>query len=307
MRAYLTYVTYRLIGALVGRLPPRVGYWLANRAGVLLYTFYPGLRQIVTDNLRHVLGPQAGEPEVQAMVRQACTNIAKGHYELFRLPRLTLNEIGHLVEVQGMKHIDAALARGRGIVVTSAHVGNVDIVSQFPATYGLAVVGAAEHIKPERLFRYLLRVRQKHGLRLIPSDEPMLPLFRALKRGGIVALPSDRDVGDHGQVVEFFGSPTRLPDGPVRVALRTGAALIPAFVSRLPSESFVIQVEPALDLPQTEDMESDVTAGLKMVVAAMERHIARDPAQWLVAASVWPQDGSSGAPSNGDGNRALTP
>jgi lauroyl/myristoyl acyltransferase len=230
VRAYLTYVTYRLISALVGRLPPRMGYWLANRAGVLLYQFYPGLQQIVTDNMRHVLGPEASEQAVQAAARQACANIAKGHYELFRLPRLTLDDICDLVQVEGMEYVQSTLGQGRGVVITSAHVGNVDIVSQFPATYGLSLVGAAQHIKPERLFRYLLRVRQKHGLRLIPSDESMLPLFRALKRGGIVALPSDRDIADHGQVVKFFGAPTRLPDGPVRVALRTGAALIPAFV-----------------------------------------------------------------------------
>ena len=307
MRAYLTYATYRLIGALVGRLPPQMGYWLARRAGGLLYRFYPGLRQIVTDNMRHVLGPQAGEQDVQATVRQACTNIAKGHYELFRLPRLSLDDIRDLVHVEGMEHVQNALDQGRGVVVTTAHMGNVDIVSQFPATFGLPVIGAAQHVKPERLFRYLMRVRQKYGLRLIPSDEPMIPLFRALKRGGIVALPSDRDIADHGQVIEFFGTPTRLPDGPVRVALRTGAALIPAFVSRLADESFVIRVEPELNLPHTGDVEADVRGGLEMVVAAMEQNIVRNPAQWLVAARVWPGDGSLPAPSNGDHNRAVTP
>ena len=92
MRAFLTYALYRLVGAFVGPLPPQAGYWLARRAGGLLCRVSPNLRQALADNLRHVLGPGAGEEMVQALTRRACTNIAKGHYELFRLSRLTPDE-----------------------------------------------------------------------------------------------------------------------------------------------------------------------------------------------------------------------
>ncbi len=290
MRGYLIYVSYRLLAALTGRLPPRVGYWLAGRVGFLLYHLVPSLRLVILHNMQHVLGPQAKPEEVEAAARRACVNVAKGHYDLFRVSRLTIDEIRDLTQVQGMEHLYEALDRGRGVVVFSAHFGNVDIVGQLPAAHGLRITGAAHHIQPERLFRFLLRIRQQHGLRLIPSDESMIGLFRALKRGEIVALPTDRNVTDHSREVEFFGEPTHLPDGPVRVALRTGAALVSAFVLRLPDNSFLVQVEPALDLPRTGDTEADVQAGMELVVEVMERHIGRHPEQWLVAAPVWPMD-----------------
>ncbi|MGC9335767.1 MAG: lysophospholipid acyltransferase family protein, partial [Anaerolineae bacterium] len=148
-------------------------------------------------------------------------------------------------------------------------------------------------VKPERLFQYTLKLRQSHGVRLLPSDGPMIGLFRALKRGEIIALPCDRLTGDSARSVEFFGAPARLPDGAVRIALRTGAPLIPAFVLRLPDDSFLIAVEPPLDLGRTGDMEADVAAGMAKVVRAMERHIAQHPEQWLVAAPIWPMGGSS--------------
>ena len=224
-------------------------------------------------------------------------NITKGHYELVHMPRLSIDDIRSLSSIEGMEHLEAALAYGRGVVAVTAHFGNVDIVGQLPVAHGLQVSGATQHIQPERLFRYLLQIRQKHGLRLIPSDQPMIGLFRALKRNEIVALPCDRNIADHDREVEFFGAPTRLPDGPVRVALRTGAALVPAFVLRHPDNTFVIRVEPALDLPQTGDVEADVAAGMKLVVAAMERHISRKPEQWLIAAPVWPMDGQAAGAS----------
>jgi lauroyl/myristoyl acyltransferase len=287
---FLTYGSYRLLGALAGPLPPQIGYRLAAPTGGLLYILSPRLRRILAHNIAHVLGADVNSEQVLTVVRQACVNVIKGHYDLFRVSRLTTGEIKEMTRVEGSEHLEQALARGKGIVIASAHFGNVDLMAQLPLAYGVPVTAAAYHVQPERLFRYLLRLRQSHGMRLIPSDEPMTGLFRALKRGEIIALPCDRDFGDNGMMVEFFGSPTRLPDGPVRIALRTGASLVPAFVLRLPNDSFLVQIESQLELPHTQDHEADVMASMKMVVAAMERHISKHPEQWLVASPVWPMD-----------------
>jgi lauroyl/myristoyl acyltransferase len=237
-----------------------------------------------------VLGPEASEAQVEATTRLAFVNIAKGHYDLFRVARLSTKEIKDLAHVNGMENLLQTLAGGRGAIVISAHFGNVDLVVQVPLAYGIKINGAVQHIQPERLFRYLLKLRQSHGLRLIPTDEPLIALFRALKRGEILALPCDRDVSDNGRIVEFFGTRTRLPDGPIRVALRTGTPVIPAFARRLPNDAFEINIEPPLDLEPTGDLEADVDAGMKLVVATMERYISKNPEQWLVAAPIWPLD-----------------
>jgi lauroyl/myristoyl acyltransferase len=152
------------------------------------------------------------------------------------------------------------------------------------------IMGPVQHVKPERLFQYTLKLRQIHGLRLIPSDGPMMELYRALRRGEIVGLPCDRAIADSSREVVFFGSPARLPDGPVRVALRTGAALVPAFALRLPDDTFRVRIEPVLELPQTGDQEADIALGMSMVAEIMERHISEHPEQWLVAAPIWPLD-----------------
>jgi KDO2-lipid IV(A) lauroyltransferase len=227
---------------------------------------------------------------VQVVVRKLCVNLAKGHYDLIRLNRLSDEKIKSLVRIEGREYVDRALEEGRGVILVSAHLGNVDVVGQLPLVYGRPMTSVIQHIQPERLFQYLLSVRQSHGLRLIPSDGQMLDLFRALKRGEIVCLIGDRAIGDNARLVDLFGSPTYLTDGPVQLALRTNTTLIPAYVERLPDDTFVVRVEPPLELPQTGDRRADVAAGMEMLLAVMERYIARHPEQWLVSAPVWAMD-----------------
>jgi lauroyl/myristoyl acyltransferase len=291
VRDFLTYGAYRTVGALAGPLPPRAGYWLSRRIGAILYATSPRMKQILTHNIGHVVGPQASPEEVQALVRQACVNIAKGHYDLFRLSRLSFDEIKALTQVEGYEYVEQALAPGKGVIVVSAHLGNVDILGQVPLAYGVPFMGPVQHTRPERLFQYTLQLRQSHGLRLIPANGVLLEMFRALKRGEIVGLPCDRGIADNSREVEFFGAPARLPDGPIRLAKRTGAVVVPAFGLRLPDDSFLVQIEPPLDLPDSGDPEADIAAGVKMVVEILERYIGQHPEQWLVAAPVWSMNG----------------
>jgi len=291
VRAFLTFGSYRLVGALAGPLPPRVGYGLGRPIGALLRATSPQLRRILACNLRHVLGPDASEEEVQSLVRRACTNIIKGHYDLFRLSRLSTEEILGMTRVEGQGHIEEALSRGKGAILLGAHFGNVDIMIQVPLALGVPISTPVEHIQPERLFQYTLSLRTSHGVHMFPIGGPMMGLYRALKRGEVIGLAADRAIDVSTRQVEFFGAPASLPEGPVRLALRTGAALIPGFCRRLPDNTFHACIEPALPLPNTGDHEADVAAGMKMMVEVLERVISREPDQWLLAKPVWPMNG----------------
>jgi KDO2-lipid IV(A) lauroyltransferase len=290
VRGFLTFAVYRVLGALVGRLPPKAGYWLAGRMSGFLYQFSPQLRLTIEDNIRHVIGPGKDASQVEYLVRMACANILKGHYDLFRLAHLTPEEIGELLHLEGWENLERALELGNGAIIFSAHLGNVDLVMQFATLRGITAAAPVQRIEPERLFRYTLGLRTRHGIKLIPTDGPMMGLVRVLRAGGAIGLAADRDVADSSVEVVFFGVPTRLPDGPVRVALRTGAPLIPAFAIRLPDNSFQVLIEPPLDLQRTDDRTADVATGMKLVVAAMERRIAEHPEQWLVAQRIWPDE-----------------
>jgi KDO2-lipid IV(A) lauroyltransferase len=258
--------------------------------GPVIYRTMPELRRILSHNFRYVLGPNASEQDVQDTVRRACVNIAKGHYDLFRLGRLTYEEITAMTQLEGMSNVVPALERGKGVVAITAHIGNIDIIGQIPGALGVPVSGPVERTKPDRLFEYTLRLRSSHGVNLYPSDGPMREIFRALKRGEIVGLPTDKGIAASSREIEFFGSPARLPSGPVRLALRTGAALVPVFTQRLPDDTFKVCIEPELELQQSGDRKADELAGMRQIVAIMEKYISKNPDQWLVAAPIWPMN-----------------
>jgi KDO2-lipid IV(A) lauroyltransferase len=258
--------------------------------GWLLYTFSPKLRRVLLHNCGHVLGLEPDAQAVESLARQVCANLVRGHYDLFRLSRLSLEEVRALTRVEGWENLERALHQEKGVIVVTAHLGNMDIMLQLPASFGLAFHAPAQHIQPERLFQYVSKLRQSHGVRLYAADGPLLQIMRALRRGDMVGLPCDRNIADNSREVEFFGARTRLPVGAVRLALHSGAPLVPAFALRLPDDTFAMRIEPQLELLRTEDPEADLMDGLRRIVRVMEKYISQDPEQWLVAAPVWPID-----------------
>jgi|GEM_PF-329820 len=300
LRDYLIYGLYRLAGILARLFPPRLAYWMAGWGGGLAYKLSPRLRRTAGDNMRHVLGPDATEAQVQAHVRGICTNMLKNYYDLLRADRLDPDEIKKVAQIDGADHLLDILARGRGVIMVTAHLGNLDLVMHLPSVYGIPVTGVVEHIKPERVYRYFLEQRTSHGLHLIPSDGPMIGLIRALKQGEIVGLSCDRALTDNGYRVNFFGAPALLPDGAVRLALRTGTPLLAGFTERLPDNTFHITIEPVLrpeGVPHKSESEADVTAGMEQMAAIMERYISRHPEQWTLSVPIWPVPHDSGGPA----------
>jgi len=283
----LSYFSYRLLGALVPWIPPRLGYALFDRLGDLAHDRATSSRRNVYHNLRHVLGSETDPAHLEGVARQIFRHQARNYYDLFRVAALSAEQIREFVTPRGMENIDKALQAGKGIVMFTAHYGSLDIASQRLALEGYPITVVAEHLKPERLFRYVTSLRATHGLRFIPNDSFLRPLYRALRNNEILALASDRNLTGSGRLVSFFGAPALLPDGHVRLALRCGAKLLPTFGRRRPDNSFEIITEPALELQPSGDAERDVGTAMDALVSVVERYVGQHPEQWVLFQPVW--------------------
>jgi lauroyl/myristoyl acyltransferase len=281
------YCLFRLAGAMLPHVPAGVAYPLATLMGDLYYWLLPGRWAGVADNISHVLGKPVQSPAVRKAVRQVCRTLACNFYDMFRVPHLTGAQITELVEAEGWEHVEAARAAGRGIVIVAPHFGNLDIVMQIAAVRALPLTIPAEHLQPERLFEYVCSLRTSHGmLHLVPADGPLLELFRALRRNEAVALAADRDVTASGRMVDFFGAPARLPDSHVRLAVRTGAAVIAGVSTRRPGGRFLVRFF-TVPLEGTGDRDARVDRGMEALVDLLEREIRADPGQWVLTVPLW--------------------
>lgn len=283
----LSYYIYRVLGAVVPLLPPRVGYALFACFGDLAYNKSTVSRENVLDNLRHVLGAQASPERLAQIARAIFRNQARNYYDLFRVAKLRPAQIERLVTVHGWEHLDQGLAGGKGLLLVTIHFGNLDIVAQMLALRHYPVTVAAEHLKPEKLFQYVSSLRASKGIRLIPTDNFLRPLFRALHQNEIVGLAADRNLTATGTVVDFFGAPALLPDGHIRLALRTGAKLVTAFSVRKADNTFEAFIEPPLALEHSGDMERDVHLSMARLVVVLEKYISRYLEQWVMFQPVW--------------------
>jgi KDO2-lipid IV(A) lauroyltransferase len=142
-------------------------------------------------------------------------------------------------------------------------------------------------LQPPKLFDYICRLRSSKGLKLIPIDGPLLDLLRTLKKGGVAGLAGDRDITQTGQIVPFFGYPARLPDGHVRLALKTKAPLVVGFSRRNPDHTYHAYFLPPYHPPATGTDEEQVEAGVKFIVTEFEKAISQNPEQWTMTVSIW--------------------
>lgn len=280
---------YRLAAWLVPNIPPTLGYWLCDRVGDIIFTFNLSARAAVMGNQRHALGVEALQIEVERSSRKVFHYLIRNYYDQFRLPRLRPDDLDRLVTVHGQEYADQALAGGKGLIIVTAHFGAPEVVGQILATRGYQTTIVVEHIQPEAVFELMTRLRGSKGIRIIPIDKPLIGLFRALRRNMVVGLMGDRDISRSGIYVSFMGDETRVADGAVQLALRTGAPLMVAFCRRLPNHRYYAVGRPAFHVPDTGNFEHDVRAGTERLLREMESFIREMPEQWVVSVPLWRQ------------------
>ncbi len=293
------YYLYRLAGVIVPLFPRRFGYWLFARLGDIVYFLSPA-RHAVEDNLHHVLGPNAGDAAVKRLAREVFRNQLRNYFDLFSLERLKPAEIKRLVRIERLDELLSGLDDGRGLIVVSGHFGNLDVAMQVVGLLGHEALLVVERLRPEKMFRYICHLRSRNGLRLVPVDQGLRQVFKALRANHIVLLAADRDVSNSGVQVDFFGAPACLPDGYARMARRTGARVAVVFCERRPDNTFLVRGQLLPPFRPTADRHADVQAIMKQVVGAMERYIAEHPDQWMMFQPIWsderpgPRQGWSG-------------
>jgi KDO2-lipid IV(A) lauroyltransferase len=297
-RSKLVYYLYRLAGLLIPRIPPAIGYPLFSFIGALAHRFNGNARANVRDNMRHIVGPDASQAQVHRLARATFDYVAYNYYDLFRLPTLDPAQVQSMVQVEGWENVEAALGLGKGVVMTSAHFGNIEVVLYAMLLRGLSITIPAERVEPPELYDYLSELRMSQGLSIIPIDGPMLELFRTLRRGGVAGVAGDRNVSDDGMVVEFFGAPARLPDGHVRLAMRTGVPLILGFSQRLGRDSYKARFWPHFSIPEEGSEDERLAAGMNYVIRGLEKTIRAHPEQWVVTVPMWGDDVVSATPGD---------
>ena len=240
-------------------------------------------------NLARVIGTTPeGVPD--SLIRDALASYARYWREAFRLPSMDHAALAkRLDEVFiGAEHFAAAHAAGRGAVMALPHSGNWDMAGVWLAQQYGTFTTVAERLKPESLYDRFIAFRESLGFEVLPltggERPPLEVLAERLRANRFVCLMADRDLTRAGVQVDFFGEPTRLPAGPAKLAIQTGAPLHPAHVY-YDGEDCVVRIDDAIDTSS-----GDVGVITQALADRFAVNIAAHPQDWHMLQPLWLAD-----------------
>jgi len=291
------YRLYRLASMVIPRLPVSVVRALSLLIGLAAWLFARRARRQATINIRHVLAGQAlatraGRKKLRRTVRKMFLYSARNYLEALRLPYLKPEDVEkRITQKEGLEHLDAALAQGKGAIIITAHFGPFEYVAQWFVVNNYALTIPVERLKDERMLELTVKLRSGQGVQFVPlgGSGAVRAMISTLRKNQLVIIPVDRAIQGESVEIDFFGAPARLSLGPVSLALRTGAMLLGAFGWYLPDNKMGGCVVP-VSLALSEDERKDPEKLMEKVVEKLEEIISTRPEQWVMFAPVWTKE-----------------
>ena len=289
--ATITYLAYRAASAVANTLPESLARPSAKAAGRLLGMAMRGRREMLGRHLRRVHGDGLSGRELDRAVDRAFESYGRYWLEVFRLARETPETLRDRLEVEGLEHVHAALAGGRGVIIAVPHLGNWDLGGAWFAAQGYRPATVMEPIEPPALFEWFMSLRQAFGLEIVAlGPNAGSAMLRVLREGRMVGLMCDRDLGGRGIEVEFFGERTTLPSGPATLALRSGAPILAAAAYFGTGRRHLCIMRPPIPVERRGSVREDSMRITQAVATELEELIRRAPDQWHLLQPNWPSD-----------------
>ena len=280
-------VAYRAGMWLMSRLPVAVARSIVSFVLQASFFLVPRKRRYVNDNFAHVLGKPPSSLEVRRKAYAAYRSYARYVVELMRLPRMTNDDAAALVDTSTLLPLEAFWkSTGKGMILTSAHIGNLEAVARGIARHGWPIAAIADDTSFPELFDLLKKQRRDWGVELIPWRN-LRDLFGVLKRREILALIIDWGYRPEDVPVRLCGAWTTLPAGPAVLAGKTGVPIVQVAVRRSDDgKRFLVTYSDPIWVASTD--EAEIRRATQAVADALGAVIAAAPEQWYSFKPLWP-------------------
>lgn len=264
---------------------------IARRIGDLSFLISKQWRSNVASNLSHVLDLSPDSARIQRTTRAIFQTNALNIATLLRSPHQGSNQLLRSMDLPSGNWdiLDEALARKKGVIVLTAHLGSFDTMGSAVRARGYPLAALTARTTNRFAFEFVSFLRQSHDLELIEaSSSGVREAIAHLRAGKVLCLLSDRDFFLNGREIAFFGEETTLPIGTIRLARDTGATIVPIFTIRQ-GRHHQLMIEPPFTIEKTQDRDADIAAGMIRMVRILENAISLAPDQWVMFQQVWPE------------------
>lgn len=246
-------------------------------------------RRKVLANLEAALTAEASPKDRLGIAKGCFVHFGRVAAECMKLDGLKEADLASKVEVRGFDRIEAALAKGRGILFLTAHFGNWEIMAAAYAARGVSVSVLAAPIYDEVLDRWTREIRGKRGIRTILRGRfgTAKAMIAAIKRNHLLGVLIDQDTRVDGVFVPFFGRPAYTPSGPATLALRYDLPVFVGFSTRLPGGQYRVESIGPIELKRTGNLEEEIRENTASWTQLIEAQVRRYPEQWIWMHNRW--------------------
>ena len=276
-----------LVGV-VGALPRALARAVGAGIGWVCWWLLGGLRKTGLRNLEMAFPEKTAEQRL-AILRKVYTTLGWQIAEFCKMRGYTLEEASEFVRYEGLEHYLSARDKGKGVLVVTGHLGAWELSSFYHSLRGYPMSLVIRRLDNARVDAFVNGIRCLHGNRVIHKDDFARGLLTAMHRGETVGILMDTNMTPpQGVFVPFFGVEACTASGLARVALKSGAAVLPGFLLWEESEKkYVLRFGEELELVRSGDAQADVIANTALFTAAIESYVRRYPEQWLWLHRRW--------------------
>jgi len=288
MKAWLAFAIVWVVLKLTGALPRQLARGLGVGVARTLFAVTPKLRRIAEVNLKLAF-PEWTDIQRAATVRGMVRSLGWMAAEFAMMPRYTRKNIEDVILLDGQENFLEGQRLGKGVLFLTAHMGAWELSSYAHARYGYPLHYMARPLDNARLDALVNRYRGLSGNKPIFKNDSARAMLKILKDAGTIGILADQNtLPEEGVFVDFFGVPACTTSGIARVALHTGAAVVPGYaVWDASLQKYRLRFEAPLELVRTGDAERDIFENTQLFARVTEEIIRKYPEQWVWLHARW--------------------
>jgi KDO2-lipid IV(A) lauroyltransferase len=288
LRQRLEYGWLRAVVGLLGLLPRSVARALGGGIGWVAWVGLGRLRRVGLRNLEMAF-PEKTPEQRETILRGVYRSLGWQMAEFCQMSRYTLERASRLVRYEGLENYLEARDKGNGVFVLTGHLGAWEFSSFYHSLVGYPMSMVIRRLDNPLVDSFVNGIRSMHGNRVIHKDDFARGLLTAMHNGETVGILMDTNMTPpQGIFVPYFGHLACTASGLARVALKSGAAVLPGFLLWEESEQrYVLHFGPELELVRTGNSTEDILANTALFTATLEAWVRRYPEQWLWVHRRW--------------------
>lgn len=265
-------------------------YHLVLTTGTVLGKLYYHIaaKQRNRATMQMIRSLNVSKAEADGLARQMFDNIGRNFVEILRTPRLTKENYQEFITINHLERFEEALAKGHGVVLLTAHIGNWEWLGAALAYAGLPLSSVIKRQPNDQHTRLLNEYREMVGMEIFSrGTTELVGAAKALKKGRVLAFLADQDAGPGGAFIDFLGIPASTPLGPAVFAKRFKSPIVPVFMLRDKNGKHVAQVYEPLYFKDTGNEEQDLYEITVKMTKLIESVIRENPSQWMWFQKRW--------------------